>query len=729
MKKNDKRKIRIWKKTFALALSSVMIFSCIPMTQVKAGDESPEAIINGLVDLPKTFIDKDSQDLGSDRVFYRNTNTDLSMLPAECYKKALQSYIIDDDVPMGTRKGDYLLSDWDYLGWILSVEKGQGNYGYLNDTLCNMTIYGNRRKSELKLDDAWYNWGGYFSESSLANAQQHIANDLTRTPLGSLPLKKLDSISNDTEESPVVVRWHGALRAKDSDIAGRYKAYAVYFHNFRVSPIFPMYDNSYKRVISDEKKTSNIYSSDIRNNSGVEVSGTQSLTNSTTYGALSSISGSKSYTYEESVTVTHSKSLPFFGDLETSIGFSASQSIEKGWSKEESEERSTENTSEVSLSLLPYTAALIQQQTKTQTATTYYKCPVYINYDVTIVEYDRNLRGGKLNSYVLASFTGAGSQNARTNLKKRSYIQASMTDPDGINWGTVKKYKYGDELLKRIRRNGLMSAAGGSYTETLSSVSSKVDDLIPTLPLSDISVKSGAPKSVNIKQHYSLSKIKLVATNTKGADYYGFNAKKGIWKITNAKGTPVKSSTATLSGNAGKQVLTGKKKGTLYLTYFINDNTYSTADYIEKYSTNNSVDRPTLRISITGNTAPKISGNTTYKPSKKASGTVTIPTYVKRDGKTYRVTKIASNAFKGNTKVKKIVIPSTVTNIGKKAFYGCKNLKAVTIKTSQLTTARVGSQAFTKTHAKAIITVPKGKVKSYKKIFLKKGLSKNATVK
>lgn len=69
MKKNDKRKIRIWKKTFALALSSVMIFSCIPMTQVKAGDESPEAIINGLVDLPKTFIDKDSQDLGSDRVF------------------------------------------------------------------------------------------------------------------------------------------------------------------------------------------------------------------------------------------------------------------------------------------------------------------------------------------------------------------------------------------------------------------------------------------------------------------------------------------------------------------------------------------------------------------------------------------------------------------------------------------------------------------------------------
>ena len=98
MKKNDKRKIRIWKKTFALALSSVHDFFLYSNDSGKGGDESPEAIINGLVDLPKTFIDKDSQDLGSDRVFYRNTNTDLSMLPAECYKKALQSYIIDDDV-------------------------------------------------------------------------------------------------------------------------------------------------------------------------------------------------------------------------------------------------------------------------------------------------------------------------------------------------------------------------------------------------------------------------------------------------------------------------------------------------------------------------------------------------------------------------------------------------------------------------------------------------------
>ena len=105
-----------------------------------------------------------------------------------------------------------------------------------------------------------------------------------------------------------------------------------------------------------------------------------------------------------------------------------------------------------------------------------------------------------------------------------------MNDPDGIKWADVKKYKYADGLLTRIRRNGLMSAAGGSYNETLSSVSSKVDDLIPTLPLSEVKITSNAIKSINTGQSYNLSALKLAGYNTKGAKYYGFDAKKGLWK-------------------------------------------------------------------------------------------------------------------------------------------------------------------------------------------------------
>lgn len=723
------KKRTVCKKLFAIFLSSMMLFTCIP-SKVKAVDDSEQTIIDGLVDIPDVFVDKDSQDLGGDQVYYRKTSTSLSMLPINCYQKALLTDFVDDTVSMGRYKGDDLICDWEYLAWILSCMKGQANYGYLNDDLCYLTTYGKRRKDELKLDNVWYYGGGLFTESSLSNAQKHVLTDLTqhtadRNP--SFSYKEIDTISKDTDESPVVARWIGAVRAKDSDIYGRYKCFAVYFHNFRVSPIYPMYDNSYKRVISDEKKTSNIYSSDIRNNSGVEVSGTQSLTNSKTYGALSSISGSKSYSYEESITISHSKSLPFFGDIETSLGFSASQSIEKGWSKEESEEKSNQTTSEVSLSLPPYTAALIQQQNKIQTATTYYKCPVFINYDVTIAEYDRNIRGGKLNSYILATFSGSGAKSARTDLKKRSYLQASMNDPDGIKWADVKKYKYADGLLTRIRRNGLMSAAGGSYNETLSSVSSKVDDLIPTLPLSEVKITSNAIKSINTGQSYNLSALKLAGYNTKGAKYYGFDAKKGLWKISTSSGKATTSSIATLSGKAGSQVLTGKKKGTLYLTYFINDNTYNTADHLEKYSTNASVERPIIKISV--NEKNIISGNATYTPSKKASGTITIPSYIKRKGKTYRVTKLSDNAFKGNKKIKKVILPETVTKIGKKAFYGCKNLKKVTIKTTKLKSSSVGSKAFTKSYSKMTVYVPKGKTSSYRKILLKKGLSKKAHVK
>ena len=50
-------------------------------------------------------------------------------------------------------------------------------------------------------------------------------------------------------------------------------------------------------------------------------------------------------------------------------------------------------------------------------------------------------------------------------------------------------------------------------------------------------------------------------------------------------------------------------------------------------------------------------------PSKRKSGTVSIPSKVIIGGKTYQVTKIKKNAFKNNKKIKKIVIPSSVVSI------------------------------------------------------------------
>lgn len=111
------------------------------------------------------------------------------------------------------------------------------------------------------------------------------------------------------------------------------------------------------------------------------------------------------------------------------------------------------------------------------------------------------------------------------------------------------------------------------------------------------------------------------------------------------------------------------------------------------------------------------------KPTKKTCTTTTIPDTVKIGKKTYKVTSIAANAFKGCSKLKKVTIGKNVTKIGKKAFYGCKNLKTIKINTTKLTKKSVGSKAFAKINAKAVVTVPKNKLKAYKTILKGAGLN------
>lgn len=96
--------------------------------------------------------------------------------------------------------------------------------------------------------------------------------------------------------------------------------------------------------------------------------------------------------------------------------------------------------------------------------------------------------------------------------------------------------------------------------------------------------------------------------------------------------------------------------------------------------------------------------------------------------KNYKVTSIASNVFKNDKSIKKITIGTNVKTIGKKAFYGCKNLKTIIIQTQKLKSADIGKKAFKGIFAKAKITVPKGKKKSYTKLLRAKGVSKKASI-
>jgi arabinogalactan endo-1,4-beta-galactosidase len=186
-------------------------------------------------------------------------------------------------------------------------------------------------------------------------------------------------------------------------------------------------------------------------------------------------------------------------------------------------------------------------------------------------------------------------------------------------------------------------------------------------------------------------------------------ATKAKYKVTSASKTnPTVAYTGTTS-TAKKIVVPSKVK--------VNGVTYTVTSIVASAFKNN-----TKMTSVTIAKTVKTIGKNTFYGCKKLK-TVTFKSGSK-------LTTINASAFAKCTALTKITIPAKVTKIGSKAFYGCTKLKTVTIKTKKLTTKKVGSKAFTKISSKATIKVPASKLKAYKKLLSKKGITgKKQTVK
>lgn len=114
--------------------------------------------------------------------------------------------------------------------------------------------------------------------------------------------------------------------------------------------------------------------------------------------------------------------------------------------------------------------------------------------------------------------------------------------------------------------------------------------------------------------------------------------------------------------------------------------------------------------------------------AKGAKGTITIPAQVTIKGVTYKVTSVGASACRNRAGITKVIIGKNVTKIGKRVFSGCKKLKKVTVKTTKLTESTVGSNAFSGISSGVVVKVPESKVKAYRKLFKKKGISDGATI-
>lgn len=107
-------------------------------------------------------------------------------------------------------------------------------------------------------------------------------------------------------------------------------------------------------------------------------------------------------------------------------------------------------------------------------------------------------------------------------------------------------------------------------------------------------------------------------------------------------------------------------------------------------------------------------------PIKKSKTSFTIPAKVTIEKCVFKVTTIAGGAFSGNKKIKQVVIGKNIVKINAKAFYGCSNLKKIRMDTKLLKKSSIGKNVFKKINKKAVVRVPKGKGKKYKK-YIKAG--------
>ena len=89
---------------------------------------------------------------------------------------------------------------------------------------------------------------------------------------------------------------------------------------------------------------------------------------------------------------------------------------------------------------------------------------------------------------------------------------------------------------------------------------------------------------------------------------------------------------------------------------------------------------------------------------------------------------IAEGAFRGCRSLQSITLDTKVKRVGKNAFLNCGKLKKITIRTTKLTSAKVGKNAFKGIYKKAVVKVPKKKLAAYKKFLKKKGVGKKVKI-
>ena len=155
---------------------------------------------------------------------------------------------------------------------------------------------------------------------------------------------------------------------------------------------------------------------------------------------------------------------------------------QKQWRKDGQRKKRKQNIRHINTGIIESSTIyrnIHQTTAKKQKAVTYYKCPVLISYDVTVAVYHQLIQSEYYSS-IIARFHG---DDARKSLKNRAILIQHIPMQTKSTGQNVKSDDIAKKTINRISQNVLMCSAGGSYTETLITTESKIDELIATRPL------------------------------------------------------------------------------------------------------------------------------------------------------------------------------------------------------------------------------------------------------
>ena len=420
-------------------------------------------------------------------------------------------------------------------------------------------------------------------------------NDQYRDDPSDGAIRKNETLWDDTEQGDVYWMVTGAYKTSGTNKKGHYQALGVLFSDFSVTTILP--ENSgefYQSTEIEDAPDSTTYASSVKNMTDAQVSAQQEISNTTSSTATSEINGSKSYGFEESINLGYEVTA-LNSKFSVGIGFTASQTIENGWSEEKSCSDEQTTTYNVSVELPPYTNVMMKQTSGKTTTTTNYNCPVALNFTVTIVEYtlDPSDNNAACRTQVLATF-GA---NARKDLNQRGVIEYTLTDPNGIRWSDL--YNAHSELWSlvenKLTATAPMASTGAKFTAVYKTVNNEVSGLAPIYALSTVkTAKDIMEYNLTSGEYLFVDTIELEGLNAKNAAYYGFNQDKGHWILVDENGNELTdSSIAKLETNpvsGHTKLIAGQTAGKVYLKYLIDENVYATAEKPTVYTKNANLD-------------------------------------------------------------------------------------------------------------------------------------------